>query len=149
MNQRLAHVTLLVRSYDEAIAFYTNVLSFTLASDLDMGDGKRWVVVSPPGPAGCSLLLAKLRPTRKSKPWADRVQAASGCFCIPMIFGVTIQCCKAAASVSSKRRALRCTATSPCSKTCTAISGTCWSHWANSRLNKKARCASCNGPFYL
>jgi catechol 2,3-dioxygenase-like lactoylglutathione lyase family enzyme len=61
MNQRLAHVTLLVRDYDEAIAFYTNVLGFTLAADLDMGDGKRWVVVAPPGPAGCSLLLAEAK----------------------------------------------------------------------------------------
>ena len=61
MNQRLAHVTLLVRNYDEAIAFYTMVLGFTLASDLDMGEGKRWVVVAPPGPAGCSLLLAEAK----------------------------------------------------------------------------------------
>ena len=59
MNQRIAHVTLLVRNYDEAIAFYTNVLNFTLDSDLNLGDGKRWVVVTPPGPAGCGLLLAK------------------------------------------------------------------------------------------
>ena len=61
MNQRLAYVTLLVRDYDEAIAFYTNVLGFSLESDLDMGEGKRWIVVAPPGPAGCSLLLAEAR----------------------------------------------------------------------------------------
>ncbi|GAB3878682.1 VOC family protein [Hymenobacter segetis] len=61
MNQRLAHVTLLVRNYNEAIAFYTNVLGFTLASDLDMGGGKRWVVVAPPSAAGCSLLLAEAK----------------------------------------------------------------------------------------
>ena len=59
MNQCLAHVTLLVRNYDEAIAFYTNVLGFSLASDLDLGEGKRWVVVAPPGPAGCGLLLTE------------------------------------------------------------------------------------------
>ena len=61
MNQRIAHVTLLVRDYDEAIAFYTTVLGFHLASDLDLGAGKRWVVVAPPGPAGCSLLLAEAK----------------------------------------------------------------------------------------
>jgi len=61
MNQRLAHVTLIVRDYDEAIAFYTKVLGFALDSDLDMGDGKRWVVVSPPGAAGCGLLLAEAK----------------------------------------------------------------------------------------
>ena len=37
MNQRLAHVTLLVRDYDEAIAFFTNALGFTLASDINLG----------------------------------------------------------------------------------------------------------------
>ena len=61
MNHRLAHVVLLVRDYDEAIAFYTNVLGFSLESDLDMGEGKRWVVAAPPGPAGCSLLLVEAR----------------------------------------------------------------------------------------
>ena len=62
MNQRLAHVTLIVRNYDEAIAFYTQVLGFNLNSDLDMGGGKRWVVVTPPGPAsGSGLLLAEAK----------------------------------------------------------------------------------------
>ncbi|HEX8329089.1 MAG TPA: VOC family protein [Hymenobacter sp.] len=61
MNQRLAHVTVLVRKYDEAIAFYTGVLGFTLVENLDMGGGKRWVVVAPSGPAGCSLLLAEAK----------------------------------------------------------------------------------------
>ena len=61
MTQRLAHVTLLVRAYDEAIAFYTNVLGFILTADQNQGDGKRWVVVTPPGPAGCGLLLAEAR----------------------------------------------------------------------------------------
>ena len=59
MNQRLAHVAVLVRRYDEAIAFYTNVLGFSLAADVDLGAGKRWVLVAPPGPAGCALLLAE------------------------------------------------------------------------------------------
>jgi len=61
MNQRLAHITLLVREYDEALAFYTDVLGFSLASDLDMGEGKRWVVVVPPGSVGCGLLLAEAK----------------------------------------------------------------------------------------
>ncbi|WP_210514620.1 VOC family protein [Hymenobacter terricola] len=61
MRQHLAHVTLLVRDYDEAIAFYTNVLGFSLTSDQDMGGGKRWVVVAPPGSASGSLLLAEAK----------------------------------------------------------------------------------------
>ncbi len=59
MPQNLALVTLTVRDYDEAIAFYVNTLGFTLAEDSDRGGGKRWVRVVPPGSNGCGLLLAK------------------------------------------------------------------------------------------
>lgn len=55
---RLSLVTLVVRGYDEAIAFYTNALGFELRADTDLGDGKRWVVVGSPG-ARTGLLLAK------------------------------------------------------------------------------------------
>ena len=51
-------VTLVVRDYDEAIAFYTGALGFELREDTALGDGKRWVVVSPPG-AQTGLLLAR------------------------------------------------------------------------------------------
>ncbi len=62
MPQHLALVTLLIRNYDEAIAFYTSVLGFALSADIDMGGGKRWVVVVPPGAAGGSgLLLAEAK----------------------------------------------------------------------------------------
>lgn len=47
MNQRLALVAILVRDYDEAIAWYTGVLGFGLVEDTSMGNGKRWVVVGP------------------------------------------------------------------------------------------------------
>ena len=59
MTQHLVYVTLVVREYDEAIAYFVDVLGFTLREDTDLGDGKRWVVVSPPGAAETSLLLAK------------------------------------------------------------------------------------------
>lgn len=59
MNQSLALVALVVRDYDEAIAFYTQKLSFTLSEDTDMGGGKRWVVVTPRGRGGTGLLLAR------------------------------------------------------------------------------------------
>lgn len=61
MNQRLAHVTVIVREYDEAITFYTDVLGFSLVANQDMGDGKRWVVVAPIGQEGCGLLLAEAK----------------------------------------------------------------------------------------
>ncbi len=60
MRQSLIHVALLVREYDEAIAFYTQKLGFTLLEDTEQPEqGKRWVVVAPPGEAGATLLLAR------------------------------------------------------------------------------------------
>jgi catechol 2,3-dioxygenase-like lactoylglutathione lyase family enzyme len=59
MAQEIACVTLLVRDDDEAIAFYTAALGFVLAEDAPLGDGKRWVRVSPPDSQGVSLLLAQ------------------------------------------------------------------------------------------
>ena len=59
MPQILAHVAVVVRNYDEAIAFYTNVLGFQLLEDTDLGAGKRWVLVAPAGSSGTSVLLAQ------------------------------------------------------------------------------------------
>jgi catechol 2,3-dioxygenase-like lactoylglutathione lyase family enzyme len=59
MRQHLAHVALLVRDYDEAIAYFTNVLGFILIEDTPRGPTKRWVVVSPPGASETTLLLAR------------------------------------------------------------------------------------------
>ena len=62
MQQSLAHIALVVRDYDEAIAFYVGKLGFTLvADDHQPEQDKRWVLVAPPGssPEGCSLLLAR------------------------------------------------------------------------------------------
>jgi len=59
MKQELAHIALVVNDYDEAIDFYTKKLRFTLIEDTVLSATKRWVIVSPPGSSGCSLLLAK------------------------------------------------------------------------------------------
>jgi len=60
MTQSLAHVALLVRDYDEAIAFFTGVLGFTLVEDTYIPEqGKRWVLVAPAGSTGTSLVLAR------------------------------------------------------------------------------------------
>jgi catechol 2,3-dioxygenase-like lactoylglutathione lyase family enzyme len=59
MTQSIGYVTLLVRDYDEAIAFFTHALGFTLVQDSALGEGKRWVLVAPPNPDGTSLLLAQ------------------------------------------------------------------------------------------
>jgi len=59
MRQTIGYVTLLVRDYDEAIAYFTRTLRFELVEDTALGDGKRWVLVTPPGSGGTSLLLAR------------------------------------------------------------------------------------------
>lgn len=59
MKQRLAHIALVVRDYDEAIRFYTQKLHFTLVEDTVLSETKRWILVSPKGSNECCLLLAK------------------------------------------------------------------------------------------
>lgn len=59
MAQALGCVALVVRDYDEAIAFFTHALGFTLFEDTDLGQGKRWVLVGPTNSRGTSLLLAR------------------------------------------------------------------------------------------
>ena len=59
MHQHLGAVTFLVKDYDEAIAFFVGKMGFDLVEDADLGDGKRWVLVCPPGAEEMRLLLAK------------------------------------------------------------------------------------------
>ena len=60
MKQSLGLVALLVRDYDEAIAFFVDVLGFSLIEDRFVpAQSKRWVVVAPAGPGGSQLLLAR------------------------------------------------------------------------------------------
>lgn len=60
MKQSIAHVALVVRDYDEAVAFFTEKLKFTVVEDTYIPEqDKRWVLVAPPGSTGTSLLLAR------------------------------------------------------------------------------------------
>ncbi|MGR4865135.1 VOC family protein [Caulobacter sp. LARHSG274] len=65
MAQHLALLSLLVKDYDEAVAFYVGKLGFALVEDSELGGGKRWVVVSP-GPGGSRFLLAKASDARQA-----------------------------------------------------------------------------------
>ncbi len=58
-RQQIGYVALVVRDYEEAIAFYRETLGFVLVEDTHLGDGKRWVLMAPPGSAGTRLLLAR------------------------------------------------------------------------------------------
>jgi len=69
VQQHIGSIALVVKDYDDAIEFYTQKLNFELVEDTDLGEGKRWVLISPPNSNGtCSngtnssrtnLLLAK------------------------------------------------------------------------------------------
>ena len=58
MPTRVALFSLLVPDYDEALAFFTDVLNFDCREDSDLGGGKRWVRIAPPG-AETEILLAR------------------------------------------------------------------------------------------
>lgn len=59
MSRSIATVALLVADYDEAIAFYTGALGFAVLADVELGAGKRWVVVAAGNGKGARLLLAR------------------------------------------------------------------------------------------
>lgn len=69
-TQKFALITLLVPNYDEGIEYFVNSLSFKKTSDLEMGAGKRWVIVQPPNSDGTGLILAV--------PSNDKQRAALG-----------------------------------------------------------------------
>ena len=79
MTQSLALTTLVVRDYDEAISFYVEQLGFALSRDDDMGGGKRWVVVTPPGSQG-GLLLAKASGEAQAARVGDQTGGRVGFF---------------------------------------------------------------------
>lgn len=67
MQQAIVHVALVVRDYDEAIAFFCGKLHFTLVEDTFQPEqNKRWVIVAPPGSTGTSLLLARATTAEQS-----------------------------------------------------------------------------------
>jgi catechol 2,3-dioxygenase-like lactoylglutathione lyase family enzyme len=61
MKQSVGCVTFLVREYDEAVSFFAGKLRFRVVEDTAMGEGRRWVVLSPRGSGESRLLLAKAK----------------------------------------------------------------------------------------
>lgn len=55
----LGHVALVVRDYDEALAFFTGALNFRVIEDTRLSEDKRWVLIAPRGSLGTSILLAR------------------------------------------------------------------------------------------
>ena len=78
MSVTLALTALLVRDYDEAIAFYCGALGLRLIEDNDLGGGKRWVVIG--GDDGGRLLLAKARKLEELAAVGDQFGGRVGLF---------------------------------------------------------------------
>jgi catechol 2,3-dioxygenase-like lactoylglutathione lyase family enzyme len=66
MKGSLSAITLLVPSYDEAIAYFTETIGFELRCDQDLGNGKRWVQVAPVGSTTCLLLARAVTPEQSA-----------------------------------------------------------------------------------
>ena len=73
----IALVTVLVDDYDDAIDFYVGAMGFERREDTDLGDGKRWIVVAPPGSTGTGLLLATASDDAQRSP-ASATRPADG-----------------------------------------------------------------------
>ena len=71
-RQHIAYVALVVRDYDEAKAYYCGVLGFELIEDTALADGKRWVLVAPPGSRETRLLLARAATPEQAKRVGDQ-----------------------------------------------------------------------------
>ena len=80
MYQRIAHIALVVKDYDDAIEFYTEKLDFTLLEDTRIDEKKRWVMVAPPGAKECCLLLAKAANNKQSQSIGNQTGGRVGFF---------------------------------------------------------------------
>ena len=68
MTQRIGYIAFIVRDYDEAIAWFTSALQFTVIEDTRLSDSKRWVLVAPPdGKSPCLLLARAVTPEQQSR----------------------------------------------------------------------------------
>jgi catechol 2,3-dioxygenase-like lactoylglutathione lyase family enzyme len=76
----LGLVALLVRDYDEAIAFFTDALGFDLIQDTMLSAEKRWVIVAPRGASATALLLARAATTAQLERVGDQTGGRVGWF---------------------------------------------------------------------
>lgn len=80
MPQSIGYVALVVREYDEAIEFFAGVLGFEVVEDTEVGEGKRWVLVRPPGSGGTCLLLARAATPEQEARVGDQTGGRVGFF---------------------------------------------------------------------
>jgi catechol 2,3-dioxygenase-like lactoylglutathione lyase family enzyme len=123
-RQSLGLTSVLVREYDEAIAFYVNVLGFSLVEDtLIPEQAKRWVVVAPPGAQESRLLLARAVGSEQESRVGNQTGGRVLLFLRTNDFGATTNPTSQEASASFEHRRKKHSAPSPCFGTSTATSG--------------------------
>ncbi len=76
---RLQAVALVVPDYDAGLSFYAGVMGFDVLCDEDLGAGKRWVMVAPPG-GGTALLLARAATDRQRAAIGEQTGGRVGFF---------------------------------------------------------------------
>ncbi len=106
MQQSIIHIALVVRDYDEAIAFFCHKLHFTLLEDSYQPEqDKRWVVVAPRGSNGTSLLLARAATPEQSRLLANRREGEYSCSCERMTSGgITMKCLRRGSNLLEPQR---------------------------------------------
>lgn len=80
MVHSLASIALLVPDYDQGLAFFRDALGFIVVEDRRLGPDKRWVVVSPPGGAGATIVLAVPSDERQRARIGDQTGGRVGYF---------------------------------------------------------------------
>jgi catechol 2,3-dioxygenase-like lactoylglutathione lyase family enzyme len=80
MPHSIGYVALVVREYDEAIEFFAGALGFEVVEDTGVGEGKRWVLVRPPGSGGTCLLLARAATPEQAARVGDQTGGRVGFF---------------------------------------------------------------------
>ena len=88
-RQRIGYVALVVRDYDEAIAYYTKALGFEVVEDTLLTPEKRWVLLSVPGSVETRLLLAKASTPEQTARIGDQTGGRVFFSFTPIISGVT------------------------------------------------------------
>jgi uncharacterized glyoxalase superfamily protein PhnB len=68
---RLRYATIVVRDYDKALNWYTEVLGFEKTEEGAFGDGKRWLVVAPRGRKDVGIILEIAKPLSPGDPITD------------------------------------------------------------------------------
>lgn len=127
MKQYLGAIALVVKEYEEAIAFYTGVMGFSLIEDTDLGGGKRWVLVAPSGAVETRILLAKAVTETQQAAVGNQSGGRVFLFLHTDNFTRDYARMKAAGLHFLEEPGRKPMERWRCSKTCTATAGICWS----------------------